>query len=81
MVNQAQTSLSWLDEDINLSVFSDRRHASCFKNLMQKLWRGMGESLPFACQEMQRQKRLPTALRKSAAVRYPGSALITHRSG
>lgn len=51
MVNQEQTSLSWLDEEINYSVFSDRRHASRFKSLMQKLWRGMGNSLPFACQD------------------------------
>jgi hypothetical protein len=51
MVNQEQTSLSWLDEEINFSVFSDRRHASCFKNLMQKLCRGIGNSLPFACQD------------------------------
>lgn len=51
MINQEQTSLSWLDKEINASVFSDRRHASSFKNLMQKLWRGMGNSLPFACQD------------------------------
>lgn len=51
MINQEQTSLSWLDEEINSSVFSDRRHASRFKSLMQKLWRGMGNSLPFACQD------------------------------
>jgi len=51
MVNQEQTSLSWLDEEINSSVFRDRRHASRFKSLMQKLWRGMGNSLPFACQD------------------------------
>lgn len=51
MVNQEQTSLSWLDEEINFSVFSDRRHASRFKSLMQKLWREMGNSLPFSCQD------------------------------
>lgn len=32
MVNQEQTSLSWLDEEINSSVFCDRRHASRFKS-------------------------------------------------
>ncbi|WP_246236140.1 IS4/Tn5 family transposase DNA-binding protein [Acerihabitans arboris] len=51
MVNPEQVSLSWLDEEINCSVFSDRRHASRFKSLMQKLWRGMGNSLPFSCQD------------------------------
>ncbi|NDL61472.1 IS4/Tn5 family transposase DNA-binding protein [Acerihabitans arboris] len=53
MVNleQASTSLSWLDEEINSSTFSDRRHASHFKSLMQKLRQGMGNSLPFACQD------------------------------
>ncbi|WP_237737128.1 transposase DNA-binding-containing protein [Serratia fonticola] len=51
MVNLEQTSLSWLDEEMNSSVFSDRRHASRFKSLMQKLWQGMGNSLPFACQD------------------------------
>ncbi|WP_447878782.1 IS4 family transposase [Serratia fonticola] len=51
MANQEQTSLSWLDEEINSSAFSDRRHASRFRSLMQRLWRGMGNSLPFACQD------------------------------
>ena len=45
MINQEQTSLSWLDEEINSSVFSDRRRASRFKSLMQKLLAGMGNSL------------------------------------
>ncbi|WP_228457273.1 transposase DNA-binding-containing protein [Serratia symbiotica] len=43
--------LVWIDEKIDLSTFSDRRHASRFKSLMQKLWQGMGNSLPFACQD------------------------------
>lgn len=51
MVNLEQASLSWLDEEMNSSVFNDRRHASRFKSLMQKLWQGMGNSLPFACQD------------------------------
>lgn len=51
MVNQEQTSLSWLDEEIDSSVFSDRRHAIRFQSLMQKLWQGMDNSLPFACQD------------------------------
>lgn len=51
MANQEQTSLLWLDEEINASVFSDRRHVSRFRSLMQKLWRGMSNSLPFACQD------------------------------
>lgn len=51
MANQEQTSLSWLDEEISSSTFSDRRHANRFKSLMQKLWQGMGNSLPFACQD------------------------------
>lgn len=37
MVNEEQTSLSWLNEETNFSVFSNRRHTSRFKNLMQKL--------------------------------------------
>jgi len=51
MANQEQASLSWLDEEINTSAFSARRHATRFRSLMQKLWRGMGNSLPFACQD------------------------------
>jgi hypothetical protein len=58
MINQEQTSLSWLDEEINSSVFSDRRRASRFKSLMQKLWRGMGNSLPLPARIMQQQKPL-----------------------
>ncbi|MES3393102.1 IS4/Tn5 family transposase DNA-binding protein [Enterobacter hormaechei] len=50
MVKQEQISLAWLDEEINSSAFGDRRHVSRFKSLMQKLWQGMGNSLPFACQ-------------------------------
>lgn len=49
MVNLEQASLSWLDEEMNSSAFNDRRHATRFKSLMQKLWQGMGNSLPFAC--------------------------------
>lgn len=50
MINQEQTSLSWLDEEINSSVFSDRRRASRFKSLMQKLWRGWATA-SFACRD------------------------------
>lgn len=31
MVKQEQTSLAWLDEEINSSAFGDRCHASRFK--------------------------------------------------
>lgn len=51
MANQELDSLSWLDDEINASVFNDRRHATRFRSLMQKLWLGMGNSLPFACQD------------------------------
>ncbi|NIG98203.1 MAG: hypothetical protein G5701_02960 [Serratia symbiotica] len=37
MINSVPISASpfaWLDEEIDLSTFSDRRHASCFKALM-----------------------------------------------
>ncbi|EAX2858482.1 hypothetical protein AKM76_23835, partial [Salmonella enterica] len=71
MINQEQISLSWLDEEINSSVFSDRRHASRFKSLMQKLLRGMGNSLPFACQDNAATK---------AAYRFLSSNSVTRRS-
>lgn len=45
MVNQEQTSLSWLHEEINSSVFNNRHHASRFKSPMQKLWWGMGHDI------------------------------------
>lgn len=51
MANQELDSLSWIDDEINTSVFNDRRHATRFRSLMQKLWLGMGNSLPFACQD------------------------------
>lgn len=51
MANQELDSLSWLDDEINASVFNDRRHATRFRSLMQKLWLGMGNSLPIACQD------------------------------
>ncbi|MBF1994071.1 hypothetical protein [Serratia symbiotica] len=37
MINSVPISaslLAWIDEEIDLSTFSDRRHASCFKSLM-----------------------------------------------
>lgn len=51
MANQVLDSLTWLDDEIDASVFNDRHHATRFRSLMQKLWLGMGNSLPFACQD------------------------------
>ncbi|MCE0799472.1 transposase [Buttiauxella sp. S04-F03] len=51
MANQELDSLSWLDDEINASVFNDRRHATRFRSLMQKLGLGIGNSLPFTCQD------------------------------
>ncbi len=50
MDSQEHTSLLWPDAEISAVVFSDRRHGSRYKSLMQKLWGGTGNTLSFAYQ-------------------------------
>jgi len=41
----------WLSEELAGCEFKDERLSNRFRTLTEKLWRGMGESIPFACQD------------------------------
>lgn len=47
MVNQGQTSLSLVDDEINFSVFRERHHARCFKQSLAKILAGDEQQPPF----------------------------------
>ena len=41
----------WLDKEISACQFADERLEKRFRNLIEKLWNGIGEPLPLACQD------------------------------
>jgi len=41
----------WLSEELARCEFKDERLNSRFRALTEKLWQGIGESIPFACQD------------------------------
>jgi hypothetical protein len=41
----------WLEEETSGEKFSDKRLFKRFQTLLDKLWKGMGESIPRACQD------------------------------
>lgn len=41
----------WIEEETAGCKFKDKRHGKRFKNLLTQLWQGIGESVPFACQD------------------------------
>lgn len=42
---------TWIDAEIETSKFKDERIHKRFKNLVAQMWTGVGESIPFACQD------------------------------
>lgn len=42
---------SWLDLEVRGSEFQDTRLRRRFASLLEKLWDGMGQTIPFACQD------------------------------
>ncbi|MFL9912543.1 IS4 family transposase [Paraburkholderia sp. RL17-337-BIB-A] len=42
---------SWLDQEVAGSEFQDVRLRKRFAMLLERLWKGMGQSIPFACQD------------------------------
>lgn len=42
---------SWLDLEVQGSEFQDTRLRRRFAILLEKLWDGMGQTIPFACQD------------------------------
>lgn len=42
---------AWSDTEIEQSTFKDERFHKRFKSLLGQMWTGIGESIPFACQD------------------------------
>lgn len=42
---------TWVDNEVKASKFKDERIAKRFKSLLGQMWIGVGESIPFACQD------------------------------
>jgi hypothetical protein len=40
---------SWLDREVQGSEFQHTRSRRRFATLLEKLWDGMGQTIPFAC--------------------------------
>lgn len=41
----------WLDDELSQSGLKDARLRKRFKNLLEQLWDGLGQTIPFACQD------------------------------
>ena len=44
-------SSEWLDQETAACKFKDKRLGKRFKSLLTQLWNGIGETVPFACQD------------------------------
>ncbi len=42
---------TWLDGEVADSNFRDFRLHKRFRTLLGRLWRGMGQTIPFACED------------------------------
>ena len=42
---------NWVDKDIEGSVFKDKRLQQRFRKLLEQIWNGVGQTIPFACQD------------------------------
>ncbi|MBC8733503.1 transposase [Paraburkholderia sp. UCT2] len=42
---------SWLGEEVQASEFQDTRLRKRFGVVLEQLWAGMGQTIPFACQD------------------------------
>ncbi len=68
----SQEDVSWLEHEVNGSTFKDHRLTKRFKLLLEKLWKGMGNSIPFACQDRAQTK---------AAYRFLSNTQVSRTSG
>ena len=50
-VGMAVAQSSWIDQELSESDFKDARLGKRFRILLQRLWTGVGESIPFVCQD------------------------------
>jgi len=51
MTREQAEDAEWLDEEIAGSEFRDIRLRKRFEMLLTRLWKGMGQTIPFACQD------------------------------
>lgn len=42
---------SWIDREMEAAVFPDARLGKRFRSLVRRLWNGVGDTIPFACQD------------------------------
>lgn len=50
-LNNESDSNIWLDNEVSGCRFKDERLGKRFRTLIEQLWDGVGESIPFACQD------------------------------
>ena len=41
----------WLDKDCDGNGFKDKRLQQRFRKLIEQIWNGVGQTIPFACQD------------------------------
>jgi hypothetical protein len=51
MLKNHSESISWIEEELEGCQFKDARHGKRFYKLVESLADGMGESIPYACQD------------------------------
>ncbi|WP_415871470.1 transposase DNA-binding-containing protein [Burkholderia ubonensis] len=51
MTRKEQEDESWLEQEIARSEFRDARLRKRFGLLLERLWKGMGQTIPLACQD------------------------------
>ncbi len=57
MPNFISGNKDWLDEELAGCKFKDERLGKRFTKLLAQMWDGVGESIPFACQDWNCQQR------------------------
>lgn len=50
-IKEQEDDESWLDQELAASEFQDARLRKRFGVLLERLWKGMGQTIPFACQD------------------------------
>lgn len=50
-INEQEDDESWLDQEIARSEFQDLRLRKRFGLLLERLWKGMGQTIPLACHD------------------------------
>ena len=51
MFKDERGDVSWVEKELEGCKFKDNRHGKRFQKLLNSLAEGMGESIPYACQD------------------------------